>query len=136
MPLPPGIFPEQRDVWMCDYAGYEVPEMVKTRRVIIVSPRNSGARVALVVPVSTSGPGVESPVHVRLPGRASYPCFSGVDEVWAKCDLVSHVRFARLSRVRVNDREIHTVKISPTHFKQVQEALLRSFGLGRITGYL
>lgn len=136
MPLPTGLYPDQRDVWMCDFDGYVAPEIVKERRVIIVSPRNDGARLALVVPVSTTPPRVVRPVHVRLPGERTYPCFSGAPEVWVKGDLIAHVRFDRLSRVRAGGREIRTVRIHPTHFKQVQAAVLRSLALGRLAVYL
>jgi uncharacterized protein YifN (PemK superfamily) len=136
MSLPPGIFPDQRDVWMCDFEGYQTPEMIKERRVIIVSPRNDGAGVALVVPVSTTGPRVLRPVHVRLPGQGTYDCFAGAPDVWVKADLIAHVRFDRLSRVKVNYREIRTVKITPEHFKEVQIAVLRSLGLGRLAPHV
>ena len=136
MPLPPGIFPEQRDVWMCDFDGYVRPEMIKHRRVIVVSPRNAGAGVALVVPVSTTQPRQPRPVHVRLPGDAVYGCFAGTAEVWVKADLVAHVRFDRLSRVRVNYREIRTVRISRGDFRLVQSAVLRALGLGRLAEHL
>ena len=106
MPLPPGIVPEQRDVWMCDFDGYVRPEMIKHRRVIVISPRNRGAGVALVVPVSTTQPRNLHPVHVHLIGGPTYDCFAGAPDVWVKADLVAHVRFERLSRVRVHNREI------------------------------
>jgi uncharacterized protein YifN (PemK superfamily) len=136
LPLPPGILPAQRDVWMCDFDGFVVPEMVKERRVIIISPRHHGAGVALVVPVSTTGPRAIRPVHIRLPGGATYECFSGASEVWVKADLVAHVRFERLSRVRINYREIRTVRIRPEHFERVQCGVLRALGLGRLAAYL
>ena len=71
------IFPGSGEVWMCDFNGYVKPEIVKRRRVIVVSPRNPGARVVLVVPVSTIAPHSPRSVHVRFPPN-SYRCFGDV----------------------------------------------------------
>lgn len=121
---------------MCDFDGFVQPEMVKRRRVIVVSPRNRGAGVALVVPVSTTAPRVPRSVHVRLPGEGAYECFADAPEVWVKSDLVAHVRFERLSRVRIRYREIRTVRITRNHFRLVQAAVLSALGLGRLAEHL
>ena len=130
MPMPPGVYPRQGDVWMCDFVGNVVPEMIKRRRVIIVSPRNRGAGICLVVPVSRTEPSPSSAVHVRIPAN-SYACFGNVD-VWVKADLLSHVRFARLDRVRVRSRYIHTVSLSAQHLVEVQRGVVHALGLGRL----
>jgi uncharacterized protein YifN (PemK superfamily) len=131
LPLPPGVFPRQGDVWMCDFVGNVVPEIVKRRRVIIISPRNRGAGICLVVPVSTRMPTPSTGVHVRIPAN-SYTCFGNVD-VWVKADLISHVRFARLDRVRVGSRYIHTVSLTAEHLVEVQKGVVHALGLGRLT---
>ena len=115
---------------MCDFSGYVMPEIVKTRRVVIVSPRNHAAQVVLVVPVSTTAPKKILPVHVHILAP-SYRCFQH-QEVWVKADLVAHVRMDRLDRVKIGGRFIHTEQISPGHLKQVYQALLHALGLGRI----
>ena len=122
---------------MCDYSGYVKPEMVKLRRVIVVSPANKGASVVLVVPVSTTRPRIATPVHVRLPGGDEYECFAGAPEVWVKADLLSHVRFERLDRVFVRGTGyLKTVKLSPEHLKDVQGAVLHALGLGSLASHL
>jgi uncharacterized protein YifN (PemK superfamily) len=122
---------------MCDYSGYVQPEMVKLRRVIVVSPPNKGASVVLVVPVSTTRPRTVLPVHVCLPGEDEYECFDGAPEVWVKADLVSHVRFERLDRVFVRGTGyLRTVKLSSEHLQEVQAAILHAFGLGILASHL
>ncbi|HET7815522.1 MAG TPA: type II toxin-antitoxin system PemK/MazF family toxin [Candidatus Baltobacteraceae bacterium] len=143
MPLFPGVIPHPGDVYMCDFSGYIVPEMVKKRRVIVISPRNAGtAPLAVVVPVSSTRPDPPSNVHVRLPGENIYRCFYGKQEVWAKADMIAHVRFDRLDRVRVpqldehgapierSARYIPTVRLSAEHLQEVRVAVLHAIGLG------
>ena len=134
MSLPPSVIPSPGEVWMCDFAGYVAPEMVKLRRVVVVSPRNAGAPIALVVPVSTTPPEPVQPIHVHFP-RGSYACFGPVD-TWAKADLLAHVRFERLDRVRVHGRYIRTVSLSTRHLHDVRRAVLHAIGLGRLASYL
>lgn len=129
---------------MCDFSGYVPPEIVKLRRVIIVSPPNPGARIALVVPVSTTPPRSPSAVHVRLPGGDVYRCFTPAHETWVKADLIAHVRFDRLDRVRIplvdgtgvpiprKFEYLPTVRLSPEHLSEVRRAILHALGLGRL----
>lgn len=131
---------------MCDFSGYIAPEMVKMRRVVVISPRNPGARLALVVPISATKPHHLLPIHVELPGQAVYRCFDGADRVWVKADLIAHVRFERLDRVRVQAKDgdgnpiirkhvyIPTVSLQADHLKEVRKAVLHSLGLGRLAG--
>ena len=144
MPLFPGIVPKAGEIYICNFSGYVVPEMVKMRRVVVLSPPNSGARVVLVAPISTTAPREPLPVHVELPGEAVYQCFAGEDRVWVKCDLVAHVRFDRLDRVRIPCLDafgfpiprkfeyIRAVKLTRPHFADVRRGVLHALGLGRL----
>jgi uncharacterized protein YifN (PemK superfamily) len=144
MPLFPGIVPKPGEIYMCDFAGYVPPEIVKLRRVIILSPSNAGARIALVVPVSTTTPRNPTAVHVKLPGGDVYRCFSTAQEVWVKADLIAHVRFDRLDRVRIpvvdatgspiprKYEYLAPNRLSATHLRQVRQAVLHALGLGRL----
>jgi len=112
--------------------------------VVIVSPPNAGARIALVVPVSTTPPRIQTAVHVKLPGGDVYRCFSHAEEAWVKADLIAHVRFDRLDRVRVPLVDIagipiprkyeylSTVRLSAEHLREVRRAILHALGLGRL----
>lgn len=148
MPLFPGIIPKPGDIYMCDFSGYVVPEIVKLRRVVVVSPSNPGARLALVVPISLSRPIRTSPVQIELPGEAEYRCFAGAPEVWAKADLIAHVRFDRLDRVRIplldpagrpiprKFEYLSTISLSAEHLDAVRGGVLRGLGLGRLAAHL
>ena len=148
MPLYPGIVPKPGQVFVCDFSGYVKPEMVKLRRVVVISPRHTGAPLALVVPISTQTPREILPIHVRLPGGAVYRCFTGVEEVWVKADLIAHVRYDRLNKVRIPILDgfgnpirsryefLPTTTLSPEHFKAVRGAVLHALGLGHLASEL
>ena len=90
--------PKRGHVLMCDFTFLEVPEMVKQRPVVIVSPRlDRDPRLVTVVPVSTR----ESvlPYHPRLAAESLPPPFCR-KPAWAKCDMIYTVSTTRLDRVR------------------------------------
>jgi uncharacterized protein YifN (PemK superfamily) len=97
-----GIVPEPGMVLMCDFHGYVEPEMVKNRHVIVLSSKliNSLGTV-VVVPISKNMPVPFRQFHVHFPADC-YACFTPAREHWAKCNLVAHVRFDRLDRVKAN----------------------------------
>jgi len=97
-----GIIPEAGMVLMCDFHGYVKPEIVKNRHVIVLSSKlfNSWGTV-VVVPVSSGAPKKASKVHFMIPAN-KYPCFRADEDQWVKGNLLSHVRFARLDRVKAN----------------------------------
>jgi uncharacterized protein YifN (PemK superfamily) len=93
------FYPDPGMILMCKYAGYRTPEMVKERRVVVVSPRNRNAALdhvtAIVVPLSRTAPFESMSWHYEI-AAGKYP---GVANCWAKGDLVSHVGVWRLDRI-------------------------------------
>jgi uncharacterized protein YifN (PemK superfamily) len=90
--------PEPGMVLICDFTGYVIPEAVKKRRVVVVSPRRY-ARLAeltaIVVPLSETKPARICSWHHCIPsGR-----YHGVERCWAKADLIAHVFIRRLDRL-------------------------------------
>ncbi|HEV3086035.1 MAG TPA: type II toxin-antitoxin system PemK/MazF family toxin [Candidatus Elarobacter sp.] len=79
--------------------GHVEPEMVKKRRVVVVSPRrrfrSADDATAIVVPLSEVRPRIALPWHYPLPNRR----YAGLNACWAKGDLVAHVCLARLDRI-------------------------------------
>ena len=120
--------PRPGDVLICDYStGFVVPEMVKHRPVVVISGRERHARgLCTVVPLSTTDPVPPEAWHhcldVSIPGWATARC-------WAKCDMLSTVAFARLTKphtkTRAAGREYHTVRLAPLDLAAVRNAVLR-----------
>jgi uncharacterized protein YifN (PemK superfamily) len=124
---------------LCDFAGgFVKPEMVKMRPSIVVSRRDrTGKRTALVVPISTLQPWTKSPVYVPIV-RADYPFLH--EDGWAKADLVTHVRYGRLKRLKdagtgalLNPE--HT-KLTEDHLKAIRTGVLVELGLSTLTAHL
>lgn len=80
--------PNPGTVLICDFStGFQPPEMVKRRHVVVVSPRrrhHSG--LCLVVPFSTVAPNPVEAFHHLIPVGA-YPFFHPQRDVWAKGDM-------------------------------------------------
>jgi mRNA interferase MazF len=93
------FMPRPGAIVICDFFGHVEPEMVKKRRVVVVSPirrfRSNADATAIVVPLSEVPPRVILPWHHPIPNRR----YAGVSACWAKGDLVAHVALVRLDRV-------------------------------------
>jgi uncharacterized protein YifN (PemK superfamily) len=93
------FIPAPGSIVICNFEGYLRPEMVKKRRVVVVSPMRAFKYVTdatvIVVPLSEVEPQATLAWHHRIPsGR--YP---GLRTCWAKGDLVAHVGLIRLDRI-------------------------------------
>lgn len=115
-------------VLYCDFNGYISPEMLKCRPVVVVSPSHM-ARMDLVtvVPLSTTAPAPVQKYHYRLVGNP-IPGDSSI-EVWAKCDMVATVSFARLDRVKLGRGSYQVGNISIEQVKAIRRAALVALGI-------
>jgi len=100
--------PRPGDIFMCAFPEcFDVPEMVKTRPVIVVSPQLPGRRdLVCVVPISHSDPVQMCEHHCVVPVRM-LPKFmqaTGGDR-WAKCDMLYTFSTRRLSPVEHGRRD-------------------------------
>ena len=122
--MPITFHPRPGTVLICDFStGFQPPEMVKRRHVVVVSPRrrhHSG--LCLVVPFSTVAPNpVEAFHHVISVG--TYPFFHPHRDVWAKGDMLTCVAFRRLDRVLLNGHYV-APSLRPDDFTAIQRAVL------------
>ena len=96
--MPLTYHPGPGAIVICDFStGFQPPEMVKVRPVVVISPRRRTTQLVTVVPLSSVAPAPVEPWHYPLPPGA-YPPARGV--IWAKCDMVATVGLARLDRVK------------------------------------
>ena len=89
-------------VVICDFdTGFEPPEMVKRRPVVVISPRTRRqSPLCVVVPLSTAVPNPVEPFHHRMDPRSLAGNLSR-RESWAKCDMPYTVSTRRLGRIMV-----------------------------------
>lgn len=113
-------------ILMCDFAGYKLPEIIKKRPVVVISP-NHMRRPGLVtvVPFSTTPPEraeawhIEMLNHLRRDGSM----------VWAKCDCVATVCYERLDRVMTSKRRYEVIYVSKEELQHIRNAAAISLGI-------
>lgn len=134
-PVAPGT------ILLCDYSlgGFVKPEMVKRRPAIVVSPRlvhRDG--LCTVVPLSGTQPSRDVPYVVRLELRQVPPEPFNFSVIWAKCDMLATVAFARLDLFRTGrdfegKRKYLSLKIPPEYLHRVMAGVLNALGMGYLT---
>ena len=131
MPIP--YQPKSRQIVMCDFRGFEQPEMVKKRPVVVLAPHKKNSKLVAVVPLSTTEPTEMEPHHHRLlhnplPDAPNVP-------VWAKCDMVAVVSIARLDLIRTGRRlpdgrrEYLQSKLGQDQFDAIRRGVAHALGL-------
>jgi uncharacterized protein YifN (PemK superfamily) len=103
--MPLYYLPRQGDVLVCDFTrGFVAPEMVKVRKVVVVSQmsRHRG-RLCTVVPISATAPIVPQDWHHIL-HQNPVPC-DGLKQLWVKCDMIYTVSFDRLDKAHRKTRK-------------------------------
>lgn len=97
--------PKQGDVLYCDFTrGFVAPEMLKVRKVVVISPSATNRRrLCTVVPISTTAPEHEEAWHHIL--RQNPLESDGHIQLWVKCDMLYTVSFARLDKPHKKTRK-------------------------------
>lgn len=103
MPLP--FYPRMGHVLVCDFKGFQEPEMCKVRPVIVVSPRIPYRdEIVAVVPISLTEPRNKRASIYRL-SKNYHPSEPDDLPCWAICDMVLNIGRARLEGFKVGRRK-------------------------------
>jgi uncharacterized protein YifN (PemK superfamily) len=120
--------PEPGMILICDFSGHVKPEMVKSRRVVVLSPKRHDVKLremtTIVVPLSETRPIPVLPWHYRIAGGR----YATINACWAKADLVSHVSVARLDRIYGDGRRIVPV-VDERDLTAIRRAVTAAIGL-------
>jgi mRNA interferase MazF len=142
--MPLQFTPTPGTVVICDYTtGFRVPEMVKERLAVVVSPRlphRDG--LCTVVPLSTTPArsGIRYQCRITLPVPAPQPYEGSIK--WAKADMLATVGFWRLELPYTGKdpisgrRRYLKIIVTPEDMKNIQSAILHAIGLGDLTGHI
>lgn len=141
--MPLTFHPHPGMVLICNFAtGFKAPEMIKTRPVIVVSPRpRFKKQLCIVVPLSTTAP-VPVEAHHYCLDPSSLPGVLAKRQTWAKCDMIATVSLDRLDRVKAGQdpstgkRLYVTASVTAVDLAAIQRAVLVALGLNRLTKYL
>jgi uncharacterized protein YifN (PemK superfamily) len=122
----PAFHVAKRTILMYDFdeAGFRRPQMTKRRRVIVL---RVFAPTALVVPLSATVPPRIGRHHVRI--EAARYVSLGFD-VWAKCDMLTHVPLDRLFRVRTYGTK-QAECLTPEDFERVLRGIASAIGIDK-----
>lgn len=122
---------------MCDFnTGFRVPEMVKKQLVVVISRKHR--ELATVIPLSGTEPQPLEKCHREM-RDVSLPLKYRGSRMWAKCDMVTTVAFARLDRVRqgkhpTTGKRMYSAKpVCHEDLTAIQEAVLHVLGLSHLT---
>jgi uncharacterized protein YifN (PemK superfamily) len=121
--------PKEGSVLICDFRGYEVPEMVKVRPVVVIRKHRTNRLLVTVVPLSTTAPESFLDHHLELENHLQ----GGSPICWAKCDMVATVSLPRLDRIKRRDRQgkrvYEILQLSVEEFAAIKAAVRSALGL-------
>jgi uncharacterized protein YifN (PemK superfamily) len=135
--------PPQGSIVTVDYdKGFKVPEMVKRRLAVVLSP-NIRARVNLitVVPLSLTPPEPILPFHKQIDIPFELPKHWSKGNRWIKGDMINAVGFHRVDLLCLGkDRQgkrIYQLEVLPeAMFNDVKICVLHGMGLSKLTKHL
>jgi uncharacterized protein YifN (PemK superfamily) len=121
--------PKEGTVLMCDFRGYEVPEIIKKRPVAVIRKHRTNGKLVSVVPLSNTAPNVLLEYHVEIRSILK----DGGEACWAKSDLLATVSLNRLDRCKVLDRhgnrQYVTFHLSKEELEALKKAVRSALGL-------
>lgn len=127
--------PKPGTVLICDYrTGFIVPEMVKRRPAVVISPRlRRRDGLCTVVPLSTTPPPEPMPYHCELIMASPLPAPFDAARVWVKADMLATVGFHRLDLPRLprqdGQRQYLTVVLQEDDLGRVMACVRNALGL-------
>ena len=136
--------PKRGLIIRCDYdQGFRIPEMVKKRPVVVISPPIENRRLGLctVVALSTTAPDHIMPYHAQLTLNSPLPKpYNKTTTMWIKGDMVNTVGFHRLDLLRcdrdkIGLRQYYMKPLTNEQLKLVYRCVLNGLGLANLTKY-
>lgn len=134
--------PAQGTIFACDFDGYKVPEIVKRRPVVVVSPRlRTRDQLCTIVPLSSTPPPSVEPYHFKLHVTPVLPAPYNEDFHWVKADMLYTVSYSRLICLfdgkDPSGKRIYDIRIlDKSDLKKIQECMLHALGLSSLTPHL
>ncbi len=118
--------PQPGMVLICDFRGFEKPEMVKRRPVVILASNRDTLQRVTVIPLSHTPPRRYQIWHYRVAGPLK-PLDEG-PAIWAKCDLLYTLSTARLGLIRIEGRRYGPLRLAAPDFRAIRRAAVASLG--------
>lgn len=141
------VHPRVGQILVCDFSrGFKAPEMVKSRRPVIVlsSEMRGRPNLVTVVALSTEPPDPVMPYHMTLP-RKALPQIGRFQEkdTWVKGDMIYTVGFHRLNLILLGKKDPATGKrvyfkdrLGRENMRRVYTCVLNGLNLGYLSDHL
>ena len=137
--------PKPGTILMCDFGqGFQSPEMVKKRPVIVVSPkRKRCSGLCTIVAISTVPPTPVEHWNYMLPGAwlPQTPYFQAKPS-WVKGDMIYRVAFHRLEGIKIGKDKVTGRRLyfnqvlDDEQMKKVYSCVLHALNLGNLQNHL
>nr|WP_232792959.1 type II toxin-antitoxin system PemK/MazF family toxin [Caulobacter hibisci] len=128
---------------MCDFGGgFRVPEMVKRRPVVVISPKiRNRPGLCTVVPLSTTAPAPRMAYHCQIEIEPPLPERFVSSGLWVKGDMICTVSLERLDFIRTGKREDGSRKyyfhrLDRQTMSEIRGRVLVGLGLSHLTKHL
>ena len=118
--------PSPGTIVICDFNGFNHPEMVKKRPVVIFAKSNTNPKLVTIVPISTTEPHEITDLHVEVEGPLDGK------RAWVKCDMITTICIDRLDRINIkrgNKTEWGTKQLNADLLNLVFKGVAKSLGL-------
>ena len=101
--MPINEHPPTGTIVMCDFgSGFRIPEMVKRRPVVVVSPKiRSRRQLCTIIALSTTQPEPVMPYHCQIDIHPPLPKPLQSEGLWVMGDMINAVGFHRLDLIRL-----------------------------------
>lgn len=126
------FYPKAGAILICNFDGYQEPEIIKKRAVIVISPIHIERRGLLtVVPLSTTVPAQIEKYHYQFKKNPiPNSNYFGKEEVlWVKCDMIATVNFKRLDRIHIGGGKYVGLTIEYSELAAIKKCIKYSLGL-------
>lgn len=124
--------PKEGSIVKCDFTGFRVPEIVKTRPVIVISSHKANSKLVTVVPISATAPTKIEYYHPEFDleiEKNLEPYLSNCKR-WFKCDLVYVLSIERMDRYKNRHTgKRDTPQVSQRTLKSIKEIVRLANGL-------
>ena len=139
--------PRAGQILFCDFSeGFREPEMVKSKRpVVVLTPPMSGRpNLVTIVPLSTTVPDPVMPYHYELPA-ASLPQIGRLQRggVWLKGDMIYTVGFHRLDQIRLGKpdratgkRQYYQNRLGRAQMTEIYKCVMNGLNLSHLGQYI
>jgi uncharacterized protein YifN (PemK superfamily) len=132
--------PRTGEILICKYPqDMKVPEMVKTRPVVVISPKlKRRSNLVTIVPLSSTPPNFILPYHYQITLDNPLPSPWDNNPFWAICDHLMTVGFDRLDLIRLGKdqtgkRRYYQHLLDIEDLEGIRKGVLQALGLGHLS---